>query len=199
VPKENVLLLDSIPGERTGHVDLLARVVDYEKNVVAVPEIPAYAMEHFSGPEDAIRRELAGRYNEYLNGIAGQLQSRGLTVRRIPMFAPERLRGDSGTLIDSNHPTSPSRSPFGVDVRFGSTANFSEGGDGLINVPIHIAELTRLSPENQKRFHQDMGNLFGDRYQPVGADTAFSHHGGAHCLTWTVNAETGRVGRIQRY
>jgi hypothetical protein len=87
VPREHVIITPWMPGSKTGDVDEYTALLTGNAVVVAkiIPEsISSRGFRH--------ERDYADMLNQWLEARAGEFQKRGLSVHRIPMFAPVNLR-----------------------------------------------------------------------------------------------------------
>jgi hypothetical protein len=175
LPPGNVHRIVSAPGETTGHADMVVGTLSFDQDVVAVPKIPDYVLADIQ-KNDPKRYAIAQQVNAYLDGVANQLHGQ-LKVERLPMLAPEIKPDTAGK----------SQSPFGVDLTYFSTVNFVHGPDSSIVVPIYSKELAKLSPDTQRKFHENIRDVvqrYGLRYVPFDATNLAALDGGFHCVTW---------------
>lgn len=80
---KNVTIFNRIPYERTGHIDMWAKFLSDKK--VIVGQLKTDTLNLLSGSTLSTAKIIA----EYLNDRAGELESAGYNVIRIPMPAPE--------------------------------------------------------------------------------------------------------------
>ncbi len=105
-PRDRIIIIDPMPGEKTDHADLA--VMALGPDGVMVPGVRDDILDVIAVPGHEI--ELGWRTREYLDGLAATLESRGLTVRRLPMLAPVFLIEDA-------------REPTGYNAVFYSPTN----------------------------------------------------------------------------
>jgi hypothetical protein len=81
--KNDVVVLPTLPGERTGHIDLFLMALD--RRTLLVPSVPPEAMAVADGP---MEREMGMATAGFLDQTANALRSLGFDVVRLPMLAP---------------------------------------------------------------------------------------------------------------
>ena len=82
-PPADVVVLDHLPAEATGHVDLFLMPIDAD--TVMVPEITEDGID---AARDAGEHAIALLAREFLDRVAEQLRARRLIVPRLPMLPP---------------------------------------------------------------------------------------------------------------
>lgn len=104
-PRDRIIIIDPMPGEKTDHADLAVMALGPDE--VMVPEVRDDILDVITFGHEI---ELGWRTREYLDELAATLESRGLTVRRLPMLAPVFLVEDT-------------REPTGYNAVFYSPTN----------------------------------------------------------------------------
>ena len=168
VPRERIVVLPWMPGERTGHSDMYVGVVG---KTAVVPRIPAEMIGRL-GFE--FERVFATATNGFLEQIAAKLGSRGIAVERIPMLPPRNLYKSSV-------------SPLGWDAKFPSTANwYIDYRDAIAFVPNFQKHLGEFPEAVRLNFIAEIRETL-DR---LGLDTEFieasellQSNGLLHCVT----------------
>ncbi len=82
-PASDVIILPTLPGERTGHIDLFLMAVD--RRTLLVPAVPPEALGHAVGPRE---QQLGITTALFLDRTAESLKALGFEVARLPMVAP---------------------------------------------------------------------------------------------------------------
>ncbi len=83
---EDIVVLPTMPGERTGHADLFVMAVGPSR--VMVPRIESQALAQLDYGHE---KWLGGQVQDFLDRQAAALEARGLEVDRLPMLAPVYL------------------------------------------------------------------------------------------------------------
>jgi hypothetical protein len=99
-----VIVLESMPLEKTNHIDLFLGVLD--NATLAVPTIPEAAMKMTQNGQPE-----AANLNKWLDLQASQLEALGYKVVRVPMLAPTQITSTS------NGPTAKIPSPVNWIIR----------------------------------------------------------------------------------
>ena len=152
-PKSHVLLLDKMPGEKTGHVDLFAQSLGNDE--VMIPEIRPEALAAISmGHEIALGEAVRA----HLDKQAGLLTACGLKVTRLPMMPPVYLEQDG-------------KQPTGWNGVFYSPANSLLVNDGTRK----LAFVPSFKPEGFPQAYQDLVKRYEaewkQSYEKRGFDT----------------------------
>ncbi|HRE91694.1 MAG TPA: hypothetical protein PK095_21430 [Myxococcota bacterium] len=105
IPSERLIVIPSMPGEKTDHADLV--VMALGPTEVMVPELRTDILDIITYGHEI---ELGQVVKDYLDEVADQLTERGLTVHRLPMLPPVFLEADT-------------REPTGWNAVFYSPAN----------------------------------------------------------------------------
>ncbi len=104
-PRERIIVIEAMPGEKTDHADLAVMALGPDE--VMVPEVRDDILDIITYGHEI---ELGWRTREHLDALADTLEARGLTVRRLPMLAPVFLADDE-------------REPTGYNAVFYSPTN----------------------------------------------------------------------------
>jgi len=90
-PRDRIVVLPSMPGEKTDHIDLV--ILALAADEVMVPEVREDVLGIITYGHEI---ELGWRVREYLDDVATTLTDLGVTVHRLPMLPPLYLEADSG-------------------------------------------------------------------------------------------------------
>lgn len=154
VPPENVVILPSIPGEKTKHVDL--ELLALGPNEVMVPEIRDEAIAAIGyGHEIA----LAGEAKAKLDAVAATVAEKGYTVTRLPMMP-------AVFLAPNIPPGVPLAALGGRDPGWAGTY-YSPANSLLVNV---AGKKTAIFPTWNPRGFPDGYRALDERYRGEWAD-----------------------------
>lgn len=87
------IMLDRMPGEGTGHVDMFAKFLDDDTVLMG-----AFTEEQLAGVKDSTEESMAREMHAYLQTVRGQLEKAGFTIVTVPMPVPQKVVGSGGEI-----------------------------------------------------------------------------------------------------
>ena len=136
----DVVVLDRLPGEATGHVDLF--MMPIAEDIVVVPEVTNEGIDAVVDPGE---RGFAIAAQDFLDDVASRLEAEGVSAPRLPMLPPRIVAVDDAT---------DDEGPWGLTYLSPANGLLIRGGDSAeVYLPVVAAHrLPADHAELQRRY-----------------------------------------------